>query len=184
MKILYLFMFILFVSCEEMGSTTNNYYGDSSEEQIIDTDWGQDPLICGTELSDTTYLYWEIQTIMDEQQVLCYDNEGNSCDEYLSTYACIPEYDNGIFFHKDGSFSFLRYVDNEYNCSDSSDAIGTWATMNGKLELTLSDPSSNTITANYFFNERTYNYSTDIGSRDLILSDDRTQITLKEYYYY
>ena len=74
MKILYLFIFILFISCEEMGSTTNNYYGDSGEEQIIDTvdtvdtvdtNWGQDPLICGTELSDTTYLYWEIQTIMD-----------------------------------------------------------------------------------------------------------------------
>ena len=56
--------------------------------------------------------------------------------------------------------------------------------MNGKSELTLSDPSSNTITANYFFNERTYNYSTDIGSGDLILRDDQTQITLKEYFYY
>ena len=68
---LLLFIGLAFWSCEEMGSTTNNYYGDSGEEQIIDTvdtvdtNWGQDPLICGTELSDTTYLYWEIQTIMD-----------------------------------------------------------------------------------------------------------------------
>ena len=39
------------------SSTTNNYYRDSSEEQIADTEKGQDPLIGRKEILDTTYLY-------------------------------------------------------------------------------------------------------------------------------
>ena len=187
---LFILLFIFFTSCEEMGSTTNNYYGDSSEEQIIDTEWGQDPLIGGTEISDTTYLYWEVETIMDEQQILCGDPddwEGYSCSDYLNDVACMLE---GMFFHKDGSFFFYRGYDsgddgsNPDDCPDSTNAIGSWATMNGMLELNLSNSSSNTTTANYFFNERTYNYSTDVGSGHLILTDDQTQIILEESEYY
>ena len=72
-------------------------------------------------------------------------------------------------------------------CTDAcptTDAVGTWQTMNGMLELNLSGSSSSSSTANYFFNGRTYTYSTEIGSGELILSDDQTQITLEEREYY
>ena len=180
---LLLVIMVFFIGCEEMGSTTNNNYYSSDEQQNTETEWGQDPLVGGTEISDTTYLYWTVKTIIDEQQILCSDDY--DCMYYLNTRTCMLE--GGMFFHIDGTFSFYRYPDNDGMDLDdcpTTDAIGTWATMNGMIELNLSNPSSNTSTANYFFNDRTYAYSTDLGSGELILSDDQTQITLEENEYY
>ena len=184
---LLLIIMVFFIGCEEMGSTTNNNYYSSDEQQNTDTEWGQDPLIGGTEISDTTYLYWEVKTITDEQQLLCGTGfDDYECEDYLNYYTCMLE--GGLFFHRDGSFSFQRGFDGsdggDPDACPTTDAVGTWQTMNGMLELNLSSSSSSSSTANYFFNGRTYTYSTEIGSGELILSDDQTQITLEEREYY
>ena len=108
------------------------------------------------------------------------------CEKYLNYYTCMLE--SGLFFHKDGSFPFQREFDGSdsrdpYACP-TTDAVVTWKTTNGMLELNLSSSSSNSSTANYFFNDRTYTYSTEIGSGELILSNNQTQITLENNEYY
>ncbi|MBI87133.1 MAG: hypothetical protein CMG63_03525, partial [Candidatus Marinimicrobia bacterium] len=172
---LLLIIMVFFIGCEKMGSTTNNNYYSSDDQQNTDTEWGQDPLICGTEISDTTYLHWKFEIIIDEQQILCHDDDYDypGCGNYF-VWDCLGE--RGLFFHRDGSFTFKS---GDVEDCPTTDGIGTWQTMNGIIELQLSDPALYTSKVNYFFNNRTYTYSTEIGSGELIFSDDQTQITLE-----
>ena len=176
---MFLLIFLFAVGCQD----TSNYYYDSNEElDMSDTEWGQDPLICGTEISENSFLFWEFSRIEDEQQVLCSPGE-DACRYYLNYATCMLE---GIFFHSDGSFSFHRgaYDEGDDVCTDSTDATGTWKTMNGMMELSLSSPESNTEKANYFFHEKTYSYSTAVGSGSLSLFNSQTAMELEEQEYY
>ena len=180
-KILLLFaMYFIVSSCDEMGSTTNNYYSEL-EEQDTDTDWANDPLIGGTEITDTTCIKWNIKTIHDEQGVLC--EEGNedswSCSGYLESRA---EMDNELHFNKDGSFTYFKRGPDGGGDGGTivlGSGLGTWKTMNGLIEINFSESSSMNSVANYLFHNRTYNYETIVGSSMLRLFDEQTEIFLE-----
>jgi hypothetical protein len=176
LKIL-LFGLFLFIGCED--STTNNYY-DSKENEVIETEWGHDSKIGGTSISDTTYINWKIVTILDEQETVCsFGSESySSCSDFLPYIAGM---DRRFQFHKDGSFTFekLENIENDEGYNSLGTESGTWQTMNGLLELNLTNSTAMNSTANYFFHNRTYNYETNVGSRQLKIYDSQTEITFE-----
>jgi len=199
-----LLLITIFIGCDEYGNPiTNNYYnGDTTivndttiivvdttiinDTTIIvveDTTWGHDSKIGGTSISDTTYINWEIVTILDEQKTVCSSSGSEddwSCRGYLISQAGM---DKRFQFHRDGSFTFEKLEnDNDEGYNSLGTESGTWQTMNGLLELNLTNSTAMNSTANYFFHNRTYNYETNVGSGELRIYDSQTEINFEVVY--
>ena len=194
-----LFISLLYWSCSEEGNpVTNNYYnGDTTivhdttiiyDTTIIigdtnTTEWGFDPLICGTELTFIEYGYeppvyqtWAVSKIENGQYVRCDENIDNiSCLSYMDNYFCTDTimYTAGVLrFFETG---FL-YNYNSDSCVDSFNV--SWKTRDGIIAFEIIDTNQTTEVFDYFFNNVDYNYSVSINNQTLILENHISRITL------
>ena len=188
-----LFMSLLYWSCEEEGNpVTNNYYnGDTTivhDTTIIigdtnTTEWGFDPLICGTELlfieygvEPPVYQTWSVSKIEDGQYVRCDDIiDYGSCNSYMDNKFCTD-----TVMYTVGKLRFFEtgalYNYDSPSCVDSSNV--SWQTRDGIIAFDIADTTQTTEVFDYFFNNVDYNYSVSINNQTLILENHISRITL------
>jgi hypothetical protein len=170
-KISSILVLSIFISC-----------GDDGAEEV---QWENDPLIGGTDIVENG-IRWYVSNIEDSQGNWCGD--GSYCDEKLIDEANLDRY---FRFKKDGTLeargfmgfdsTFIDYNGDAYWDYDYiwEDVIGSWKTLDGKININLSNFTNKTNITDYFFGDREYQYTTDVNNGNLFIFDDQTEISLR-----